>query len=209
MFESIMSGPFPFRTMTLSGQGRVTLAPDIAVIRLGVQLTGADLSEVQSRNAMQSQAVLAALRRMGITDIRTYQYTIDKYYEMINGTSVDRGFTVRNILEVRTEETGQIGAIIDAAVQAGANVVDLISFELSDPERHYQEALDLAVDDAIEKAKSIAAELGIRVETIPIRINEISTIPSPFQPFQREFAATPIVPGNVTVEANISAEFVY
>jgi uncharacterized protein YggE len=209
MFESIISGPFPFRTMTLSGQGRITLVPDIAVIRLGVQLTGADLSEVQSRNAMQSQAVLAALRRMGITDIRTYQYTIDKYYETINGTSVDRGFTVRNILEIRTEETGQIGAVIDAAVQAGANAVDLISFEVSDPERHYQEALDLAVADAIEKAKSIAAELEIRVEEVPVRITETSTIPRPFQPFQRELASTPIVPGNVTVEANISAEFVY
>jgi uncharacterized protein YggE len=209
MFESIMSGQVLFRTMTLTGQGRVTLMPDIAVIRLGVQMTGADLAEVQSQNAMQSQAVLAALHRMGVTDIRTYQYTIDKYYENINGTSVDRGYTVRNIMEIRTKDIGQTGAIIDAAVQAGANVVDLISFEVSDPEHHYLEALDLAVADAIKKAKSIAAELGIQVDPIPVSITETSTIPRPIQPFQRELAATPIVPGNVTVEADISAEFAY
>ena len=81
MFESIMSGQILFRTMTLAGQGRITLVPDVAVIRLGVQLNGADLEEVQSRNANQSQAVLNALHRMGVTDIRTFQYAIDKYYE--------------------------------------------------------------------------------------------------------------------------------
>jgi uncharacterized protein YggE len=195
--------------MTLTGQGRITLVPDIAVIRLGVQLSGTDLEAVQAQNARQSQAVLDALKRMGITDIRTYQYTIDKYYENINGTPVDRGFTVRNIMEIRTKDTGRAGAVTDAAVNAGANVVDLVSFEVSEPERHYLDALNLAVADAIEKAKSIALELLIPVETIPVSITESSSMPRPIQPFQRELAATPILPGTMTIEANISAEFAY
>jgi uncharacterized protein YggE len=209
MFESIMSGQVLFRTMTLSGQGRITLVPDVAVIRLGVQLTGADLEEVQSQNAIQSQAVLDALHRMGVTDIRTFQYAIDKYYENVNGTSVDRGYTVRNIMEIRTNDTGQVGAVIDAAVNAGANVVDLISFEVANSERYYQQSLNLAVADAIEKAKSISTELGIPIDPTPISITENSSMPRPIQPFQRELAATPIVPGTVTVEADISAEFAY
>lgn len=209
MYESNMRGRIPFRTMTLSGQGRVTLVPDLAVIRLGVQLTGPDLAAVQEENAAQSQAVLDTLRSMGITDIRTYQYTIDKYYENINGTSVDRGFTVRNILEIRTRDIDRVGDVIDAAVDAGANAVDLISFEVSDPESSYLEALNIAVVNAIEKAKSIALELGIPVDLTPISISEASSMPRPIQPFQRELAATPVVPGTVTVEANISAEFAY
>lgn len=209
MLESFMNGQSLFRSMTLTGQGHVTSIPDIAVIRLGIQLTGSDLTAVQSQNAQLSQAILDALRRMGITDIKTFQYTIDKYYENVNGANVDRGYTVRNIFEIRTEDTSMVGPIIDAAVGAGANAVDLISFEVSNPERYYRQALNLAVMDAIEKAKTISANLGIHVETIPVDITENSSMPRSAQTFQRELAATPVVPGNITIEANITAKFAY
>lgn len=209
MFESHMNSQCPLRSMTLTGQGQVSLIPDTAVIRLGVQQTGANLSEVQSQNAQISQAVLNTLRRMGITDVKTYQYTIDKYFEYDDGTPVDRGYTVRNILEIRTENTEQVGTIIDAAVDAGANMVELISFESANPEYEYQQALNLAVIDAIEKAKSIARNLGVPVDPIPFKMIENSTISRPPQPFQRELAATPIVPGNIVIEASITAEFIY
>lgn len=207
MFESFMNGMF--RSMTLTGQGRVTAMPDLAVIRLGVELTGADLTSVQSQNAMQSQAVLDALDRMGISDVRTFQYTIDKFYEYNGGTPVFRGYTVRNILEIRTGDMNQLGTIVDTAVSSGANVVDLISFEVTDPDSYYNQALDLAVSDAIEKAKSISESLGIRVESIPVNITETSSQIRPPQPFQRELAATPIVPGSLTIEASVTAEFLY
>lgn len=209
MFESHMNSQCPLRTMTLSGQGQVTIIPDMAVIRLGVEQTGTNLAEVQAQNAQISQAVLDTLRRMGIREVKTFQYTIDKYYEYDNGRPIDRGYTVRNILEVRTNHTDQVGVIIDAAVSAGANTVELITFETANPEYEYRQALNLAVIDAIEKAKSIAHNLGIPVEPIPVKIMENSFMPGPPQPFQRELAATPIVPGSITIEANITAEFLY
>jgi uncharacterized protein YggE len=118
MFESFRNGELSFRSMTLTGQGHVTVVPDVAVIRLGVQLSGSDLAAVQAQNARQSQAVLDALRRMGVSDIKTFQYTIDKYYENVNGTSVDRGYTVRNIFEIRTDDVSAVGSIIVAAIGA-------------------------------------------------------------------------------------------
>lgn len=209
MFESHMNSQCPLRTMTLTGQGQVTIIPDMAVIRLGVEQTGTNLATVQSQNAQISQAVLETLRRMGIREVKTFQYTIDKYYEYENGTPIDRGYIVRNILEVRTTHTDQVGAIIDAAVSAGANTVELITFETANPEYEYRQALNLAVIDAMDKAKSIAHNLGIPVEPIPVKIIENSFMPGPPQPFQRELAATPIVPGSITIEANITAEFLY
>jgi uncharacterized protein len=209
MFESYRNGQMLFRSMTLTGQGHVSMAPDVAVMRLGVQLTGSDLAAVQAQNAQQSQAVLDALRRMGITDIRTFQYTIDKYYENIDGASNERGYTVRNIFEIRTDDMAAVGSVIDAAVGAGANAVDLIAFEASNPEYYYQQALNLAVADAVEKAKSISVNLDIPVETVPVSITENSALPRPMQTFQRELAATPVLPGNITVEASVTAEFSY
>jgi len=209
MYENYGNERPLFRTMTLTGQGEVTTVPDTAVIRLGVQLTGPDLEEVQAQNAEQSQAVLDALRRMGAADIRTFQYTIDQYSETVDGTIVDRGYTVRNILEIRTRDTERVGALIDTAVAAGANAVDLISFEMSDPARYYRLALNMAIADAMEKAASIARELDIRVDPVPAAITELSSLPCPIMPVLREFAATPVVPGSLTIEANISAEFTY
>ncbi len=209
MLEAYMNGLLAPRTMTLTGQGQVAAPPNMAVLRLGVELTGTDLSAIQSQNALLSQSVLNALRRMGITDVKTFQYNIEKYYEYGNGTPVHRGYTVRNIFEIRTGETDLIGAIIDTAVDSGANVVELISFQLSDPEYYYRQALNLAVRDAMEKARSVANHLGIRVEPIPVSLTETSGLPQPFLPVQRELATTPVVPGNITIEASITAEFTY
>ncbi len=209
MYEPFMMGQSPYNTMTLTGQGQVTVEPDTAVIRLGIQLTGDNLESIQMQNALISQAILDALGQMGVTDIKTFQYAIDKNYIYEDGTRIDRGYTVRNLIEIKTHTMEFVGTIIDTAVNAGANVVDLISFELSNPEIYYQQALNLAVMNAIEKAKSIGRNLGIQVDLIPKSIIENSTLARPPQPYQRELAATPIIPGNMTVEANITAEFAY
>jgi len=209
MNEMFYSGPDFLNTMTLTGQGQVSTTPDLAVIRLGVQTSGSDLEEIQSSNAQISQSVIQTLNEMGINDIKTFQYTINKSYEQENGKTVERGYTVRNLLEIRTTEMENIGQIIDAAVKAGANVVDLISFELSDPSKFYEQALNLAIMNAIEKAKSIEKNLDISLNPIPVKIIENSGMPKPSMAFQRELAATPVVPGTLMVEASITANFNY
>ena len=117
--------------MTLTGHDEVSVAPDIAIIRLGVQTNGENLSRIQAENARISQSLVQALQRMGITDIKTSQYSIDKVYDYVEGRQIDKGYSVRNILEIRTNNLEAAGSIIDAAVNAGANVVDLITFDIS------------------------------------------------------------------------------
>jgi len=198
-----------YKTMILTGQGQVSLMPNIAVIRLGVQTTGENLAEIQSENAQKSQAILQTLKRIGISDVKTFQYSIDKIYDYKNGQQVDRGYSVRNIIEIRMNTMDQVGRVIDDSVNVGANIVDLITFEVSNREFYYQQALNLAVINAIQKAKSISLNLGINADPIPVHITENSTMSIPFQQFQREVAATPIVPGDIRIEANVTVEFVY
>lgn len=200
---------YPLNTMTLTGQGRVTTVPDEAVIRLGVQTTGENLFDIQAENKRISQTILEALEQIGITDIKTHQYSINKYYDYENGNRIDRGYTVRNILEIRTKDIDQIGMIIDTAVNYGANVVEFISFELSNQQYHYQQALNQAISNAIQKAKSISMSLGIKMDPIPTHIIENSSLSISPQQFQRELAATPIVPGNLQIDANVTVEFLY
>ncbi|WP_312813471.1 SIMPL domain-containing protein [Sedimentibacter sp.] len=196
------------KTMTLTGQGQVTAVPDIAVIRLGVQTTGENITGIQTDNARMTQSIIQALQRMGVNNIKTYQYTIDKLYDYENGRQIDRGFSVRNILEIRTNNLDMAGSIIDTAVNLGANVVELISFDVSNREYYYQQALNAAIRDAIQKSKSIAMSLNSSSEPIPVNIVENSIMP--IQPFRYELAAaTPIMPGNMLVEANVTVDFEY
>lgn len=196
-------------TMTLTGQGHVTAAPDLAVIHLGVETTGYQLAKIQSENAQISQRVIQALSQAGITDIKTIQYSINKIYEYEEGKQIDKGYSVQNILEVKTNNIDQAGTLIDTAVNMGANVVTSISFELSEPDVYYQQALNLAVDNAVQKAKSISSSLRIRLNPIPIRLIEGSTMPIPMQQLQSAVAATPIIPGDLIINAFITADFFY
>lgn len=194
--------------MSLTGQGQVAVQPDTAVIHLGVQTTGMNLTEIQAENARISQNIIQALGQTPGTEIKTYQYTIEKLYEYKEGEQIDNGYSVRHILEIRTSALDQVGNIIDTAVKMGANIVDFISFELSEPDPYYQHALNLAVDNAIQKARSIASNLRIRLNPVPIRITENTASPVPMQQFQRE-VATPIIPGQIKITAVITAEFSY
>lgn len=166
-------------TMIVSGRGNVTAMPDIVLIRLGVETIGENLSVVQEENARISQMVLNGLRQMGIQEIRTYQYLIDKLYDFENNTRIDRGFSVRNIFEIRTDMLDMAGTIIDTAVSLGANIVDLVAFEVSDIDQYYLEALNLALMNGTEKARSMAEAFYSRLNPVPIRIVENSTPPMP------------------------------
>jgi len=193
--------------MTLTGQGQVTAVPDIAVIRLGVQTTGENITDIQTDNARVTQSIIQALQRMGVNNIKTYQYAIDRLYDYENGRQIDRGFSVRNILEIRTNNLDMAGSIIDTAVNLGANVVDLISFDVSNREYYYQQALNAAVRNAIQKSKSIAMNLNISSEPIPVNI--VENIIMPIQPFRYELAVTPIMPGSMLIEASVTVDFEY
>jgi uncharacterized protein YggE len=197
--------------MILNGNGQVSAVPDEAVLRLGVQTEGENLQMIQANNAELSQAVLQALRQLGIDNIKTFQYNINKVYEFVDGKQVDKGYTVRNIFEIRTDDLSLVGAAIDNAVYYGANIVDLIQFEVSDTSSFYLEALNLAVADAYEKANSIAKGLGLHFTPFPRKITENSIPQIPFRAINmREGSfATPIEVGTHQIEASVTVEFTY
>nr|WP_315024467.1 SIMPL domain-containing protein [uncultured Aminipila sp.] len=209
MAHSLSVNHCPNYTMTLIGQGHVTATPDVAVIRLGIETTGYNLSQIQSENAQISQKIIQAVSQYENTDIKTVQYLIDKKYEYEDGNQIDKGYSVRHIFEIKTSNIDEVGEIIDTAVNMGANIVESISFELSKPDIYYQHALNLAIDNAIEKAKSISTNIHIRLNPIPIRIMENSASPVPTQELLRQSIATPIIPGELRIEAVVTADFSY
>jgi uncharacterized protein YggE len=201
-----------FRKMILTGRGQVTVTPDLAALRLGVQTTGDNVTAAQAENTESSRNVINSLRQLGITDIRTVQYQINKLYDYEDGRQIDRGYQVRNILEIRTDRMEDVGNVIDTAVYHGANTVESITFDVEDPSLYYQQALNLAVEDAMQKADAIAAGLQISFQPVPVLITESTGAPIPFRTAYaaREGSfSTPVEPGNMQIEANVTVEFVY
>lgn len=211
MSYSSMKNADDHHIMTLTGEGMVTAVPDTAVLQLGVQTTGENLVDIQEENARLIQTVIQALEQLGITEIKTIQYDINRRYEFENGTQIDKGYSVRNILEIRTNQLDQVGEMIDRAVQSGANVVDLIRFEVFDSNNYYLQALNLAVLNAYEKAQSIMEGMGIMANPIPKSITENLVTQIPFQSIalREAMPVTPIESGNQPIKASVTVEFVY
>lgn len=200
------------KKMIFNGKGTVTVNPDLATVRLGVLTTGDSVTAAQKENARISQQMLDALKKFNNIDIKTYQYQIEKLYDYENGNRIDRGYTVRNIYEIRTGNVGQAGIIIDTAVNNGANIVDLVSFDIAAPEKYYQQALNLAVNDAYNKAKTVSSGLKITFDPIPILITENSNQPTPFSPMfagREGTFTTPIESGAKQIDALVTVEFSY
>lgn len=200
-----------YYTMELQGEGIVMVKPDLAVLHLGVETTNKDLTLAQEENAKIMQEIIASLKRTGIDeeDIQTERYTINKQIDYVDGQQIDKGYVVRNILQITLRDIDRAGTVIDTAVEHGANVVNGISFEIEDPSRYYQQALNLALMDAGEKAMTMGKQMGVQVFRVPIRIVEESVsggIPYYAKTIRSE---TPIEPGQNEISAKIKALFSY
>lgn len=197
--------------MTVTGSGQISVAPDLAILHLGVQTIGNNLPKIQDDNARIVQNIINGLSNYNITDIRTYQYSVQKMYDYVDGRQIDKGYSVRNMLEIRTNDLSQVGSIIDAAVNSGSNLIELVDFEVSDPNSHYLVALDLAINNAFEKAYVIANSLGTTTTPVPIRVDETNIMPIPYGNFARNEGAisTPIEAGRKDITANVIMKFLY
>lgn len=158
-------------TLTVAATGTVQRTPDRAVVRLAVESFGATAEEASAENARLMDAVIAALRRLGVHDnqIRTVVLRIDPEYDYNRdsprqpGQDHLIGFRARNTVQVTVDEIDRVGEIVDAAIGAGANRVDGLSFQLRDPDEARRAALVQAIATARAEAETAAAALGRRL----------------------------------------------
>lgn len=199
-------------SITLEGTGKVKVVPDIAVVILGVITEGTELSAVQQENAEKIQSVIHALARVGVDskDIETESYSILPQYDFIEGRQVFKGYRVTNTLKTTLSNTEEVGRVIDAAVASGANIVNDVRFVVSNPTRYYKIALSNAIEDAVNKARSIERKLDIVVDKTPIDILEISPgrdVVGERREFVASAVSTPIIAGETEIVARIKAIF--
>ncbi|MBU5592252.1 SIMPL domain-containing protein [Clostridium sp. MSJ-4] len=200
-------------TMKINGVGMLKVEPNMAIIRLGVITENISLEEAQRENTLKSTSVINQLYQMGIpkNQIQTASYNIEPQYDFVEGKQVFRGYKVTNILSVTMKDLSRIGEVIDSATSSGANSVSNIVFDLEDPSIYYNQALNLAIRNAVIKALEVGNKLGVNVNEIPCKIIEESyskAVPQASM-LQLTAATTPILPGEISINAKIEAIFNY
>jgi uncharacterized protein YggE len=162
----------PSRSVQVSGVAVVNVTPDRALIELGVQSNGKSAKEAQAKNSATIKQVVKALKSQGIEakDIATDWYTIEPVYENYDSLII-KGYRIYNIVEVTMRDAGKSNDAIIAAFQAGANQVVDVQFYTSELRKYRDQARELAMKAAREKADALSSAAGTGVSCI-LTINE-------------------------------------
>lgn len=202
--------------ISVSGEGVVRLAPDVAFVTLGVETSDKDVGVAQNNNRTTMNAVVAELKRLGIKEenIQTQTYNVYPDYRWEDNRNILVGYRVTNLVRVKITDIEKAGAIIDAAAAKGANMVQGIQFTVSDEKKAYREAMLLALKDAEDKAKAMAGYFGI-TKLSPVSMAEggqsiiYPPVPMPRAMEAEMDASTVISPGELEVRAQVSVGFKY
>ena len=192
--------------ISVSGSGELTITPDKAVISLGVETFDEELSNANNINSDKVSQIISYLTENGIDkeDIHTTNYYASQQYQYTDAQKT-LGYQVSNCINFCTSNLDNLNTLIEELIEQGANIFHGIHFDYSDKESTYNQALQLALDNATAKAQALSQGLPVEIQCIKeqysfctsnntflLRTNDI-------QPSFR--------PGNIKVTAYIQADF--
>jgi uncharacterized protein YggE len=166
--DDVSPGGKPSRTITVTSTATVKVAPDEAVVDLGVRSEAADGADAFAQNAKTMQAILDALGPAGISDenVQTTDVSLEQHIEHRGKPDEQRVFVASNSVQIVIHDLSTVGSVIDAAVGAGADSVNDIRFQLANPHEVRTDALHQAVTGARAKADALAEAAGARVVAV-------------------------------------------
>jgi len=197
------------RLVTVGGEATIAVAPDTAIIRIGVTSQGKNAREASEANARQITAVLAAIKASGIDDrdIQTSRLSLQPQYDPNkSGTARLTGFQVTNQLTVRIHDIGKLPDILDRAIAAGANEMSGIEFAVSQQSRLLDQARAEAVADARRKAELYAQAAGAKLGRVLQIADESAPAPRPLVQAMRA-GTVPVAPGEQMLRVAVTVSY--
>lgn len=204
------------RTITVVGEGQVKVEPDIARINIGVEVVRPTVREASDANEELLNSVLTALQAAGVAedDIQTSGFSV--YAERFgpNGPLPENEVTYRvsNNVMVTVRDLANIGSILDAAIEAGANNIYGVEFALDNTDAVESEARGIAIADAGAKAGELATLAGVNVGAV-VSVSEILSQNLPYAQFRESAVGMgggggpTIQPGQVTLTMQLQVVY--
>ncbi|MEM8952691.1 MAG: SIMPL domain-containing protein [Verrucomicrobiota bacterium] len=203
------------RTISVSGEGKVTATPDMATISTGVTTNDLTAQAALAANSAAMEKLMEKLTEAGVEerDIQTSGFTVSPQYNRDRNQPNQRpkivGYQVSNNVRVRIRDLDQLGPLLDQLVEAGSNQLGGISFSIADPDPLLDEARDQAVRNARKRADLYATAAGVTVGKV-LSISETAVgFPRP-QPMQQNFRvaaaaeSVPVAPGEQELRTSIN-----
>jgi uncharacterized protein YggE len=193
-------------TITVEGTATARVVPDTATFTFGQETDGASAKQALAANSAAMRRVISALLRNGVAkdDIQTQDVSV---YPRRNENGDVIGFSASGSVVATVRRLAKAGAVVDAAVGAGADETSGPEFGRSGTDLTH-EALREAFSNARAKADALAREAGASLDGVR-RIEESSQSMQTPVPLYRTAldAATPIEPGTQQARATVSVTF--
>ncbi len=209
-------------TVTGNGQATIKVIPDVVSVYFSIDTKAATSAEATSKNSEIVDKLVTEMLKLGFErkDIQTISFNVYPDYDWVNGQQVSKGYKATHSIKVEmsTNDSGKIGDVIDAGVNAGAGI-SYINFELSqEKQNEYKaQALKSATEDAKSKATAIAEGLDKTLGRL-VSVTDTSFNYSPWALYASaegaamdasvaKSATTNIVPGEQDVSASVTAVY--
>lgn len=203
-------------TIAVTGEGKVDMAPDMAMLSLGVMTQADTAAAALKANSDGLAGALDRLKAAGVEDrdIQTSGLSLNPNvdYSSSGREPQVRGYTASNMLTVRLRDLSVLGQTLDAVVTEGANTLNGLSFGLQNPDEATDEARRRAVADAAHKAALYAEAAGVSLGRI-VTISEQGNYGGP-QPmmmaearFAKDAGSVPVASGEISIGATISVVY--
>lgn len=203
--------------LSVSADGKSEARPDMATINLGVTTEGQTAAAALAENARRMTALVAALRRAGVAerDIQTSNVSVYPQQQYVEGQQPRiTGYQANNSVTAKVRRIDTTGRVIDAAVGAGGNTVNGVSFSHSDPDAQLDIARRDAIAEARRRAELYANALGMRVNRI-VSVSESGGYAPPIPVAVERFAMadqaapppTPVAPGEIETRVSVHVTF--
>jgi uncharacterized protein len=201
-------------TINVSGEGQVTITPDVAYINIGVHTEGADVSEAMGSNTQQAQKVSDALVALSVDkkDIQTTAFNVYPQQQYgPNGEMLDIKYVVDNSVYVTVRDLTKMGDILNAVVKSGANNINGIQFDVADRSAALSDARKKAVDDAHAQATELAIAAGIKLGKLQYLTVSNTTNPVSQVSLKGDAASSggtvPVSAGQLVLTVDVSAVY--
>ena len=176
--------------ITVLGDGKVYVKPDVALISSGVTTQDTTVAGVTKSNTDKMNAVIAVLKSLKIDDkdIQSTNYSLTPVYEnystpivvpmmypatggvsggavsapamMKTGTTL-KGYKLEQDIQVKIRDFTKIGDVLAQSTTAGANTIGDLQFTIDNPEQFREQARADAIKKAQANAQNLAKESGI------------------------------------------------
>jgi uncharacterized protein YggE len=194
--------------ITVTGTETVEVAPDAAEWSFGVHSRAGSARGALSANAARARRVVAALRAAGVAreDIRTQYVSL---YPDVSESGEVVGYFANNTVHAVVRNIGRSGAVIDAAVRAGANEVSGPNMTRSNRDELYERALTAAFDRARAKGETLAKKLGVSLGAPVAVVEGGSGGPVPVSGAETAALARDVAiePGQTEIAATVTVTF--